>query len=364
MAGEREGGGGMSAPADPGAITAVRDGYAFDEGRLADWLAAHVEGFAGPLTVGQFGGGQSNPTYRLDTPGGAYVMRRKPPGQTLKGAHAVDREARVMGALGPAGFPVPRIFALCTDNAVIGSWFYVMALADGRIERDNALPGKTRAQRAAHFDAMNATIARLHAIDPAAIGLADYGRAGNYFERQISRWSQQYLADTDAGRDPAMDRLIERLPALMLPDEPPRIVHGDYRLENLVFAPDGTDVIAVLDWELSTLGHPLADFAYNAMLYRLPADITSGLRDADLDALGVPDEAEYLGAYCERTGRGPLTEADWAFCVAFNLFRLAAIYHGIKGRMVRGNAASEHAQRRADNYPVLARLALETLGAR
>lgn len=339
----------------------VREGSRFDEARLEQWLNQHVEGFGGPLTVEQFRGGQSNPTFKLSTPGRAYVMRRKPPGATVSGAHAVDREARVMGALSAAGFPVAHVFGVCTDDNVLGSWFYVMELVEGRIEWDSKLPGMTKVERAAHYDAMNGAIAALHRLDPVEIGLGDYGKPGNYFERQITRWSRQYLSDAEAGRDEAMDRLIERLPTRILADQGPRIVHGDFRCDNLIFAPDAPVVRAVLDWELSTLGHPLADFAYNAMVYRLPEDIISGLAGRDLAALGIPSEREYLYAYCERVGRDPLSDEDWAFCIAFNLFRLAAIYHGIKGRMIRGNAASLHARKRANNFPVLTRMALQIL---
>lgn len=351
---------GEAAAASAGTMS-VRKGSTFDEARLERWLEENVADYAGPLSVEQFRGGQSNPTFKLVTPKRSYVMRRKPPGATLPGAHAVDREARVMAGLAGAGYPVSRVYGLCTDDDVLGSWFYVMEYVEGRIEWDSTFPGSTPAVRAAHYDAMNSAIASLHRIVPDEVGLGDFGRPGNYFERQIARWARQYLADPDAGRDKAMDRLIEWLPARILPDEPPRIVHGDFRCDNLIFAPDAPRIRAVLDWELSTLGHPLADFAYHATIYRLPADIISGLAGADLAALGIPTERDYLEAYCERVGRKPLPEQDWAFCIAFNLFRLAAIYHGIKGRMIRGNAASLHAQTRANNFPVLTRMALQIL---
>jgi aminoglycoside phosphotransferase (APT) family kinase protein len=350
-----------SAAAASAGTEPVREGSRFDERRLEQWLRENVPDFAGPLAVEQFRGGQSNPTFKLVTPGRSYVMRRKPPGATVQGAHAVDREARVMAALGQTDFPVAKVYGICTDDDVLGSWFYVMEHVEGRIEWDSTLPGRTPRERALLYDAMNSAIADLHRIDPAAIGLSDFGKPGNYFERQISRWTRQYLADAEAGRDEAMDLLIVRLPERMLADEAPRIVHGDFRCDNLIFAPDAPSLRAVLDWELSTLGHPLADFAYNAMVYRLPPDIISGLTQADLYALGIPSEKEYLAAYCSKVGRHPLAEEDWAFCIAFNLFRLAAIYHGIKGRMIRGNAASLHARRRAENFPVLTRLALHIL---
>jgi len=337
--------------------TPVREGHRFDEAALARWMEANVEGYAGPLTVEQFKGGQSNPTYNLVTPGRAYVLRRKPPGDLLKGAHAVDREARVLSALYEAGFPVARVYGLCTDDSVIGTWFFVMAMVEGRIVWDATFPDVARDERAAYFDAMNATIAQLHSYDPAAIGLADYGKPGSYFERQISRWSRQYLADTDAGRDPLMDRMIEWLPTAIPDGEQVAIVHGDFRCDNMIFHPTEPRVLAVLDWELSTLGHPLADFAYHAMMYRVPPDIVAGLMGADLPALGIPSEDEYVAAYARRTGRTSLPGYD--FAMAFNFFRLAAIFHGIKGRVIRGTAANAQARQRVEVMPKLIRLAWE-----
>ena len=340
---------------DNSGTTAVRDSHRFDEARLADWMAANVEGYQGPLTVEQFKGGQSNPTYKLVTPRQTYVLRKKPPGELLKGAHAVDREARVMAALGPTGFPAPRIFGVCTDDAVIGTWFYVMDCVDGRIIWDNSFPDMSREARAAHFDAMNATIAALHTTDPAAVGLADFGRQGSYFERQIGLWTRQYLADEDAGRDANMDRLIAWLPDHIPPGDETSIVHGDYRCDNMIFHPTEPRVVAVLDWELSTLGHPLADFTYHSMMYHMPPDIVAGLAGADLAGLGIPTEAEYVAAYCRRTGRQSIPQYD--FYIAFNFFRIAAIFHGIKGRMLRGTASSENAATRAANLPRLAEIA-------
>ena len=354
----------MSAGADANAgTTAVRDAYRFDEARLSEWMAAHVEGFAGPLSVEQFKGGQSNPTYKLITPSRTYVLRRKPPGAIVKGAHAVDREARVLSALGGTGFPVAHVYGLCTDDSVIGSWFFVMEMVEGRIFWDATFPDVDRGERAAYFDAMNAAIAQLHSLDPGAIGLGDYGRPGNYFARQIARWSGQYCDDADAGRDPGMDRLVEWLPAHIPAGDETRIVHGDFRCDNMIFHPTEPRVLAVLDWELSTLGHPLADFAYHAMMFRMPPDIVAGLGHADLAALGIPSEAEYLAAYCRRTGRAPISERDYAFYVAFNFFRLAAIFHGIKGRVARGTAASAHARERAASYPKLVDLAVQSMEA-
>lgn len=343
--------------------TAVREAYRFDEARLAEWLESNVEGFSGPLTVEQFKGGQSNPTYKLVTPSRCYVLRRKPPGTILKGAHAVEREARVLSALGPTDVPVARVYGLCTDDSVIGSWFFVMEMVDGRIFWDATFPNIETTERGAYFDAMNATIAALHRIDPASVVLADYGRPGNYFERQIARWSKQYLEDADAGRDEGMDRLVEWLPARIPASDETSIVHGDFRCDNLIFHPTEPRVLAVLDWELSTLGHPLADFAYHAMMFRMPPDIVAGLGGADLVGLGIPSEADYLAAYCRRTGRELITEAEYAFYITFNLFRIAAIFHGIKGRVVRGTAASEHAKERAASFPKLVALAIKSMEA-
>jgi aminoglycoside phosphotransferase (APT) family kinase protein len=335
---------------------AVAEASRFDEAALARWMAAHVEGFAGPLAVDQFKGGQSNPTYRLRTPTAAYVLRRKPPGKLLPGAHAVDREYRVVTALAGAGYPVARTHGLCEDEAVIGTPFYVMDLVEGRIFWEAHLPQVPREARAAHFDAMNAGLAALHVIDPAAIGLGDYGHAGDYFARQIGRWSKQYLSDGAAGRNPAMDRLVEWLPA----NSPAtagatRIIHGDYRCDNMIFHGSEPRIAAVLDWELSTLGDPLADFAYHLMMYRMPAGITAGLLGRDLDAEGIPAEDSYVASYCLRTGRVGIPNLD--FLVAFNMFRLAAIVHGIKGRVARGTAASAHAAAMAGHFEPLAALA-------
>ena len=348
--------------ADAGAntgTTPVRVGFAFDEAALAAWMADHVAGFAGPMTVEQFKGGQSNPTYRLSTPGGSYVLRRKPPGAILKGAHAVEREAEVLVGLARAGFPVAHVYALCMDDGVIGSAFYIMEMVEGRIFWDATLPDVPPSRRAAYFDAMNATIAALHTIDYEAVDLAGYGRPGNYFARQVGRWSKQYVEDADAGRDSNMDRLVEWLPAnIPAGDDDTSIVHGDFRIDNLIFHPVEPRVLAVLDWELSTLGHPLADFAYHAMMYRMPPHIVAGLAGADLVGLQLPSEGEYVAAYCARTGRAGI--ADYSFYLAFNAFRLAAIFHGIKGRVLRGAAASANAAARAEMFPQLAAIACAT----
>jgi len=334
--------------------SAVREAHRFDAARLDAWLRDHMEGYRGPLEVEQFKGGQSNPTYRLIAPGRSYVLRRKPPGKLLPGAHAVDREYRVISALRGQGFPVARTYALCLDETVIGTAFYVMEMVEGRIFWDPALREVQREERPLYFDAMNATIAQLHSVDPEAAGLGDYGKPGNYFARQIARWSQQYQADAEAGRVAAMDRLVEWLPQNIPPDEPrARVIHGDFRCDNMIFHQSEPRVLAVLDWELSTLGHPLADFSYHLMMYRMP----DALAGADLDALNIPAEDEYVAAYCRRTGREGIADLD--FYMAFNLFRLAGIVHGIKGRLVRGNASSAHAGEMVKRLEPLAELAWE-----
>jgi len=335
--------------------TAVREGFAFDEAALAAWMTENVDGFAGPLSVEQFKGGQSNPTYKLVTPGHTYVLRRKPPGELVKGAHAVDREARVLTGLEKANFPVAHVHALCTDDNVIGTWFYIMDMVEGRIFWDATLPGMDTAERAAIYEAMCATTAALHMVDYNAVGLGDYGRPGNYFARQIGRWTKQYLADSDAGRDENMDRLVAWLPDNIPAGDETSIVHGDCRIDNMIFHPTEPRVLAVLDWELSTLGHPLADFAYNAMTYRMPPHIVAGLGNADIKALGIPTEDEYIASYCRHTGRQSIPGYD--FYIAFNFFRLAAIFHGIKGRVIRGTASSEQAKERSKVFPEVANIA-------
>jgi aminoglycoside phosphotransferase (APT) family kinase protein len=273
----------------------------------------------------------------------------------LKGAHAVDREARVMGALGKTGFPVPQILGVCMDESVIGTWFFVMEWVAGRIIWDATFPQVPRDERAAYFEAMNSTLAQLHGVDYRGVGLEDFGRVGGYLERQLGRLSKQYLEDELAGRDPYMDRLVEWLPAHVPGrSDTTSLIHGDLRCDNLIFHPTEPRVLAVLDWELATLGDPLADFAYHAMMYRMPPTIVAGLAGADLAALGIPDEAAYVAAYLRRTGRADLPAYD--YYVAFNFFRLAAIFHGIKGRAMRGTAASAQAKERAAAFPELARL--------
>jgi len=343
--------------------TPVRKGFELDEARLFGWLREHVEGFKGPASIQQFKGGQSNPTFKIVTPSRSYVLRRKPGGPIIKGAHAIEREARVISALAHTGFPVPAVQALCLDDSVIGSWFYVMDLVEGRIFWDATFPEMSASDRASCFSAMNATLARLHSIAPDVVGLGDFGSKGNYFERQIRRWSTQYLDDADAGRDPGMDRLIEWLPNAIPPGDETAIVHGDFRCDNLVFHPDEPRILAVLDWELSTLGHPLADFAYHAMMFRMPPDIVAGLGGTGPLPKGIPTEADYRAEYARNSGRAPISDSDYAFYIAFNFFRLAAIFHGIKGRVIRGTASSAHAQERARSVPRLIDLAVASMNA-
>lgn len=314
--------------------------HAIDEAALAAWMSANVEGFAGPLTVQQFRGGQSNPTYRLDTPGGAYVLRRKPFGTLLPSAHAVDREFKVISALGGQGFPVPRAYGLCMDDTVIGAAFYVMSLVEGRVFWEAELPGLVPAERTGVYNAAIDTMARLHGVDPAAAGLEDYGRPGNYFARQVERWTRQYRA-AETETVPAAERLIDWLPRTVPEQARTAIVHGDYRLDNLIMHPDRAEVSAVLDWELSTLGDPLADFSYFLMNWSLPRDGRNGLAGLDLGALGIPTRDEAVARYCAATGRDGLPDLDWYF--AYNLFRLVGILQGVKRRSLDGNASSPQA---------------------
>jgi len=334
----------------------VREAHRFDVSRLQAFMKQRVEGFTGPVKVEQFKGGQSNPTYKLVTPGRSYVLRRKPPGKLLPGAHAIEREYRVIDALGRQGFPVARALALCEDEAVIGTAFYIMEMVEGRIFWDITFPEVSDADRPAYFDAMNAAIAGLHMIDPEEAGLGDYGKPGNYFARQIGRWSKQYLGDAEAGRLASMDKLVEWLPRNIPTDEgEARIIHGDFRCDNMIFHPSKPRVLAVLDWELSTLGHPLADFAYHLMMYRMPRGMSAGLIGQDLERLNIPSEADYVAAYCGRTGRSGIPNLD--FYIAFNMFRLAGILHGIKARVARGTAASAHAAAMVEGLEPLADLA-------
>ena len=320
----------------------VAEELRFDTARLERYMAEHVAGFRGPVAVEQFRGGQSNPTYLLDAKSGRYVLRRKPPGQLLPSAHAVDREYRVMTALADTDVPVPRTYALCTDDDVVGTWFFIMEYVEGRVFWDGTLPGAGRDERAAIYDNINEVVARLHRVDYEAIGLGDFGRPGNYFARQIGRWSKQYKAsETETIEE--MERLIEWLPENIPPGDETSIVHGDCSYQNMIIAPEGPRVVAVLDWELCTLGHPLGDFTYHLMPWRLRSEVVRGIAHHDLAALGIPGEAEYVAAYCRRTGRDGIPHFD--FYMSYNMFRMAAILQGIMGRVLDGTASSEHARR-------------------
>ncbi|HEX2531948.1 MAG TPA: phosphotransferase family protein [Burkholderiaceae bacterium] len=315
----------------------------FDVGAMREYMRQNVEDFSGDITIEQFKGGQSNPTFKLTTPGRTYVLRTKPgpAAKLLASAHAIDREFRVMDALNKAGFPAPRQYTLCTDESVIGRAFYIMEFVDGRVLWDQSLPGMTKTERSAHYDEMNRVIARLHTIDYAAIGLADFGKPGNYFARQIDRWTRQYKASETEPID-AMDQLIEWLPKNIPPGDETSIVHGDYRLDNMIFHPTQPRILALLDWELSTLGHPLADFSYHCMSWHIPPGQFRGIGGLDLKALGIPSEEEYITKYCERTGK-VIRKEDFSFYLAYNMFRMAGILQGIMKRYVDGTAASEQA---------------------
>jgi aminoglycoside phosphotransferase (APT) family kinase protein len=339
----------------------VAEPLRFDAARLAAYLAAQVPGFAGPLTVRQFKGGQSNPTYLLETPQRRYVLRRKPPGKLLPSAHAVDREFRVISALSARNFPVAAPLLYCADDAITGTAFHVMSFVDGRVFWEPHMPGSAPAERAAVYDAMNETLARLHSFDPAAIGLADFGRGENYVARQVERWSKQYRA-SETERIDAMERLIAWLPGHLPPAGPTRLVHGDYRLDNIILAPDAPQIAAVLDWELSTLGDPLADFSYHLMQWHMPpADAGTGsLLDQDIAALGIPSLETYVDAYVARTGLDPRPHLSVYF--AYNFFRLAAILQGIAGRVRDGTATSAFAAAKAELVRPLAAKAWEFAG--
>ncbi|MGO4302713.1 phosphotransferase [Cupriavidus sp. RAF12] len=322
----------------------VADQQRFDLGALEAWMRQHVKGFAGPLTIEQFKGGQSNPTFKLITTGQTYVMRAKPgpKAKLLPSAHAIEREYRVMAALANTDVPVARMYALCEDESVIGRAFYIMEFVSGRVLWDQSLPDMTPSERSAIYDEMNRVIAALHSVDYKAIGLADYGKPGNYFQRQIERWSKQYkLSETES--IPAMDQLMAWLPEHIPQESEERtcIVHGDYRLDNLMFHPTEPRVLAVLDWELSTLGHPMADFGYHCMSWHIQPGQFRGIAGLDHKALGIPDEAAYRRMYEQRTGR-PIT-GDWNFYLAFSMFRIAGILQGIMKRVVDGTASSAQA---------------------
>ena len=347
----------------PGAA-AVPEQLPFDASALEHWLTNHLSGFQGPLQVRKFAGGQSNPTYQLITPARSYVMRAKPGpvAKLLPSAHAVEREYRVMHALQGTGVPVAHMHVLCEDEAVIGRAFYIMEYVEGRVLWDQSLPGMNPAQRRDIYLEMNHVLASLHMVKPAAVGLESYGKPGNYFERQIGRWSKQYLASVTEPI-PEMDWLIEwlphHIPASARDESLVSVVHGDYRLDNLMFHPTEPRVLAVLDWELSTLGHPLADFSYHCMSWHIAPGAFRGIAGLDLMALGIPSEAEYIALYCQRTGftTPEALQADWNFYLAYNMFRLAAILQGIAKRVQTGTASSAQALQSAAGAVPMARSA-------
>jgi aminoglycoside phosphotransferase (APT) family kinase protein len=324
----------------------VEERHRIDTAALGKYLGFKIE------EIEQFKGGQSNPTYKIN---GKYVLRRKPPGKLLPSAHAVDREYRVIKALHPTGFPVAKPHVLCEDESVIGTAFYLMDYVEGRVLWDPALPGMTKAERGAIWDEQNRVIALLHSIDYRAIGLEDFGKPGNYIARQVERWSKQYRA-SETQKIPAMDHLIEWLPKNIPPEAGTSVVHGDFRLDNTIFHPTEARILAVLDWELSTLGDPLADFAYHCMSWHIPPDKFRGMGGLDLAQLGIPAESEYVALYRKRTGRKAIDASHWDFYLAYNLFRIAAICQGIAKRVLDGTAASQHAQEAATKTVPLAQL--------
>jgi aminoglycoside phosphotransferase (APT) family kinase protein len=321
----------------------VSERQKFDVAALQAYMQQHIAGFSGELTVEQFKGGQSNPTFKLTAGDERYVLRTKPgpAAKLLASAHAIDREFRVMDALNKAGFPAARQYTLCLDESVIGRAFYIMDFVDGRVLWDQSLPDMSSSERGAYYDEMNRVISQLHTVDYAAIGLADYGKPGNYFSRQIDRWTKQYKA-SETEKIEAMDNLIEWLPKNIPAGDETSIVHGDFRLDNMIFHPTEPRVLAVLDWELSTLGHPLADFSYHCMSWHIPQGQFRGIAGLDHKALGIPSEEEYIAKYCERTGK-TIRKEDWNFYIAYNMFRLAGILQGIMKRYVDGTASSEQA---------------------
>jgi aminoglycoside phosphotransferase (APT) family kinase protein len=331
---------------------------------LGPYLEANIEGFSGLNSIEKFADGQSNPTFRVRAGSGDYVLRRQPPGKLLKSAHAVDREYRVLAALADTDVPVPKVFHLCEDRDVIGSMFYLMEFCDGRIFWDSSIPEVGKAERSAIYEEMNRVLAALHQVDIDKAGLRDFGKPGSYFERQYGRWSQQYR-DSELRKIDAMEKLMAWLgDHLPVDDGRVSLVHGDYRLDNMIFDASKPDVIALLDWELSTLGHPFADVGYQCMQLRMPARIgsISGLRGKDLDELGIPTEDEYVADYCERTGIDGID--NFGFYVAFSFFRLAAIVQGIAKRAIDGNAANKNAAQMGEYVEPMAELALEAISYR
>ena len=328
----------------------VRERHRIDADRLADWMRANVPGFRGALSLDQFRGGQSNPTYRVEAGGTRYVVRRKPPGQLLPSAHAVDREYRVLSALQRTDVPVPRTYALCTDESVIGTWFYVMECVEGRVLWEPHLPGCAPAERFAIYDSLCDVLARLHRVDWRALGLEDFGRPGNYFARQLSRWTKQYQA-SQTEPVPEMDALMDWLPRTIPPGDDTALIHGDFKLDNTILHPTEPRVIAILDWEISTLGNPLGDFTYLCM----PWYEGGAFAELDLASHGLPTLAEYAASYCRRTGRASIESFDWY--AAYQMYRAACIYQGILGRVRDGTAASDNASTIADVVPRMARIA-------
>jgi aminoglycoside phosphotransferase (APT) family kinase protein len=346
----------------------VAAGLGFDQARLAAYLAERIPGFAGPVHLLQFRGGQSNPTYLVTTPTRRYVLRRKPPGKLLPSAHAVDREFRVISALHPKNFPVPEPLLYCEDESVVGTAFFVMAHVEGRVFWVPQMQGASASERAAVYDSMNATLARLHAFDPGELGLADYGKGENYVGRQVARWTKQYEA-SKTDEVPEMDRLIRWLPEHLPPQERVALVHGDFRLDNMIVDARAPKIVAVLDWELSTIGDPLADFTYHLMAWEMPPSDwgagTGSLKAHDLAALGIPARDAYVDAYAKRTGLDPRPHLD--VYLAYNLFRLAAILQGILGRVRDGTATNANAVAMAKEVRPLAKAAwafAERAGAR
>jgi len=355
-------------PTTPSALEAIDAETAFvgtvapegadklDEARLTQWLEANVEGFRGPIELTKFKGGQSNPTYRIVSPSGRYVLRRKPFGPLLPSAHAVDREYKVQAGLYKTGFPVARQYGLCTDDSVVGSWFYVMAMVEGRTIWNGAMPDAPPQERHATYVAMIETLARLHSTPIEDAGLEDFGKPGNYFGRQVERWTRQYkLVETET-MEP-MERLIAWLPATLPEQTRTSVVHGDYRIDNMIYAPDRPEVLAVLDWELSTLGDPLADFTYVAMAWVTDNGGRSGVQDLDRRALGIPEVDEVVDIYCRATDRDGVPDMNWYF--AYNFFRLAGIMQGIKKRVIDGTASSAHAKAMSERVSPLAERAWE-----
>ncbi len=337
----------------------IREAHRFDEARLDAWLGAHVDGYTGSLQVRQFKGGQSNPTYWLADRERQYALRKKPPGELLQSAHAVDREFTVMRALAETDVPTPRMYALCEDDSVIGTSFFVMEFVLGRIFWEAQVAGVRRDERSAIYEELIRVLAAIHNVDLEKTGLTEYGRHGGYVERQVKRWTKQYLASQTADVE-AMDGLVEWLSANVPTDDATTLVHGDYRLDNMIFHPTEPRALAVIDWELSTLGHPLSDLAYICMLYDVALPRIGGLLGVDFDATGIPNEEAFVARYCELTGRGGVP--DLAYYKAFSLFRLAAIAQGVYKRSLQGNASSETASMFGAAVPHLAGIACGLVG--